>query len=149
MNKVKRNKKRKGFTLIELIAVMAILAILGAILIPRILGYRARAQKSNLQASAKTIVNAIQAYNADKTNPSNSTTDIADGDKITDVNIVSYAVTAVNKENQTVNISSPAYTKLKNLTVKQLVNVANNNFKADASGNITDGSISTTGSIDD
>lgn len=59
-------KKRKGFTLIELIAVMAILAVLGAILVPKITGYKAKAQKSNIQSSAKTLLNTIDAYNSDK-----------------------------------------------------------------------------------
>lgn len=147
MNKVRKNKKRKGFTLIELIAVMAILAILGAILIPRILGYRARAQKSNLQASAKTIVNAIQAYNADKTTTAADAA-LTAGDKISDDNKVSAAIGIVNNENQTINTASPTYTKLSGLTVKELVNVADNNFKADANGTPSDYDTAT-GSIDE
>ncbi|MDF2503005.1 prepilin-type N-terminal cleavage/methylation domain-containing protein [Clostridium sp.] len=58
--------KKKGFTLIEIIAVIAILAILGAILVPNVLGYRKKAEKSNIQTSAKTVVSAIEAYNSDK-----------------------------------------------------------------------------------
>lgn len=61
-----RNNKKKGFTLIELIAVIAILAILGFILVPNILGYRKKAEMSNIQSSAKTLLNAFNAYNADK-----------------------------------------------------------------------------------
>lgn len=67
MNHLMR-KKKKGFTLIEVIVVIAILAILGAILVPNVLGYRQKAEKSNIQTSAKTIVSAIDAYNADKDN---------------------------------------------------------------------------------
>lgn len=58
--------KKKGFTLIEVIAVIAILAILGAILVPNVLGYRKKAEKSNIQTSAKAIMTAIEAYNSDK-----------------------------------------------------------------------------------
>lgn len=61
-----KNNKKKGFTLIELIAVIAILAILGFILVPNILGYRAKAEKANIQSSAKTLLNAFRAYNSDK-----------------------------------------------------------------------------------
>lgn len=63
---IKVKTKKKGFTLIEVIAVIAILAILGAILVPNVLGYRKKAEKSNIQTSAKTIMSAIEAYNSDK-----------------------------------------------------------------------------------
>ncbi|WP_084156450.1 type II secretion system protein [Clostridium akagii] len=79
MNKItNKNKKKKGFTLIELIIVIAILAILAMILVPMIGTYREKAEKSNIQASAKTVMSAIQAYNADHsgapiTDPSSTT----------------------------------------------------------------------------
>lgn len=66
-NNIKAKSKKKGFTLIEVIAVIAILAILGAILVPNVLGYRKKAEKSNIQTSAKTVMSAIEAYNSDKT----------------------------------------------------------------------------------
>jgi len=59
--------KKKGFTLIELIAVIAILAILGMVLVPKITGYQNKAKRSNVQSSAKVILNAIKAYNSDAT----------------------------------------------------------------------------------
>lgn len=62
----KSKNVKKGFTLIEVIAVIAILAIIGAILVPNVLGYRQKAEKSNIQTSAKTIESSIEAYNADK-----------------------------------------------------------------------------------
>lgn len=65
--RIKKSKnKKKGFTLIEVIAVIAILAIIGAILVPNVLGYRQKAEKSNIQTSAKTIESSIESYNADK-----------------------------------------------------------------------------------
>lgn len=66
-NLMKKNKK-KGFTLIELIIVIAILAILAIILVPQIGVYRNKAEKSNIQASAKTFQNAIDANNSDPSN---------------------------------------------------------------------------------
>jgi type IV pilus assembly protein PilA len=67
LNLLFRIKKRKaGFTLIEVIVVIAILAILGAILVPNVLGYRMKAEKSNIETSAKTLVSSIEAYNSDK-----------------------------------------------------------------------------------
>ena len=75
---IKAKSKNKGFTLIEVIAVIAILAILGAILVPNVLGYRKKAEKSNIQTSAKTVMSAIEAYNSDKTLSSDQIGDSTD-----------------------------------------------------------------------
>lgn len=124
-------KKKKGFTLIELIAVIAILAILGAVLVPKILGYQNKAKRSNIQTSAKTIVHAIQAYNADKTT-AGAAGPVVTGAKICDANKVNEAVDAVNVDgggaNSTIKESGDSYTALSTLTVAQLVSVADGNF---------------------
>jgi prepilin-type N-terminal cleavage/methylation domain-containing protein len=78
MNKnkfMKQRKRKSGFTLIEVIVVIAILAILGAILVPNVLGYRKKAEKSNIQTSAKTVMSAIEAYNSDKDNNADQISD--------------------------------------------------------------------------
>lgn len=61
-------KKKKGFTLVELIAVIAILAILAAIIVPRVANYTSKASNAKYLADAKTIANAVEAYNADPAN---------------------------------------------------------------------------------
>lgn len=66
---MKKNSKKKGFTLIELIAVIAILGILGAVMVPNIKGYMTRAKRANVVASSKVIVNAVEAYNSDAETP--------------------------------------------------------------------------------
>ena len=55
------NNKKKGFTLIELVAVMAIIAILSAAFIPRFGNYITQAKKVNILNEAKSIVTAYES----------------------------------------------------------------------------------------
>ena len=75
MNSVIRNlKRKKGFTLVELIVVIAIIAILTAVIVPMIARYSAQAQYTTLQDAAQVISNS--ANNA-----------LADGNQVSAINV--------------------------------------------------------------
>jgi|EP01012_Entosiphon_sulcatum_P053536 prepilin-type N-terminal cleavage/methylation domain-containing protein len=70
-------KKRAGFTLIELMIVIAIIAILAAILVPNFLKARAQGQLTACKSNLKNIATALEMYASDFGGryPNNATAD--------------------------------------------------------------------------
>ncbi len=61
-------KNRKGFTLVELLVVVAIIAILAAALVPRLLGYTDRARQARAMSDLGTMKTVVEIYTADQGN---------------------------------------------------------------------------------
>jgi len=58
-------RKERGFTLIELMVVIVIIAILAAVALPNFMGATERARESAVRSAVKTIQTALEMYATD------------------------------------------------------------------------------------
>lgn len=65
MQKVTLRNIKKGFTLVELLIVIIIIAVLAAIAIPKFSNSSQRSKESSLRANLKLVRNAIDLFRAD------------------------------------------------------------------------------------
>lgn len=72
-----KQTKQRGFTIVELLIVVVIIAILAAITIVAYNGIQARANTSAAQSAANTLMKKIEAYNAINTGYPKTTTSVA------------------------------------------------------------------------
>lgn len=80
LSKMKKIKKDKGFTIVELLIVIVVIAILAAITIVAYGGITARANNAKAQTNTANTQKVAEAFNADKGfYPSTITTDFATG----------------------------------------------------------------------
>lgn len=72
-------KNKKGFTLIELIVTLAIIAMLTVVLTPKFAGYITEAKKTQVLSQMRNVVIGAESYNVKET-----ATPIKDDDKFAD-----------------------------------------------------------------
>jgi general secretion pathway protein G len=65
MNRTSNNRSRRGFTLMEMLVVLGILAILLALAVPRILGTQKKANISATESQLKLLRSCLQRYMLD------------------------------------------------------------------------------------
>ena len=62
---VKFHRSRRGFTLIEMLIVIVVIAVLASIIVPKLIGGGKKAKEAKLNATAQTIQKANNLYEAD------------------------------------------------------------------------------------
>jgi prepilin-type N-terminal cleavage/methylation domain-containing protein len=80
----KRTKGDKGFTLIELIVVIAVLGVLATLIIPKVVGVKSDAETAAMDANARIIKNALERYYLEHGKYPDDLGDLVDGGYLPD-----------------------------------------------------------------
>ena len=129
--KLKRKDKNDGFTLVELVAVMAIIAILAAAFIPRFGNYLTEAKKVGILNEAKSIVTAYESIRHKSGFDTDSIGSDFEGDNLP--------------------LEAGTLTKLSSATVEQcklIIDTESNNFNDDGTSIIINDDVSNSITLD-
>ena len=75
---IEKVRKRRGFTLVELLVVIVVLAVLAAIVLPKFMNSSQRSKESALRSDLKLVRNAISMFQADTGKYPNALADLAE-----------------------------------------------------------------------
>ena len=73
-----KSKKKTGFTLIEIIAVIAIMGILATVILPNVSGYIKEAKKVKVVDQSRKVVMAVESYDLRHESPLDENTIVND-----------------------------------------------------------------------
>jgi len=77
----RRKRGRFGFTLVELLVVIVVLAVLAAIVLPKFMNSSTRSKESALKSDLKLLRNAVSLFQADTGKLPNGLSDLSETDK--------------------------------------------------------------------